>query len=101
LSSESRMEERISRLDDEVVSRMVVGETILVPIRGKLADLQRIFALDPVADFVWGKLDGTATLRKVRDEMVGSFEVDHEKATADLLELVDDLLEKGLATRQT
>ncbi len=95
------MEERISRLDSQVVSRTIVGETILVPIRGKLADLQRIFALDPVAEFIWKKLDGTTTLGRIRDEITENFEVDEEKAAADLTEFVDDLLREGLATRQT
>jgi hypothetical protein len=95
------MGDRISRLDEQVVSRTIVGETIVVPIRGKLADLQRIFALDPVADFIWKKLDGTTTLREIRDEIVGAFEVDDKTAAADLLEFVDHLLEEGLAARRT
>ena len=31
----------------DVVARQILGETLLVPIRGELADLQRIFALNP------------------------------------------------------
>ncbi len=95
------MEDRISRLDGQVVSRTVVGETIVVPIRGKLADLRRIFALDPVADFIWKKLDGTMTLGKIRDEIVDTFEIDDDTAAADLLEFVDHLLKEGLAARRT
>ena len=95
------MADRVSRRDEQVVSRTIVGETILVPIRGKLADLQRIFALDPVAEFIWRKLDGSATLGNIRDEIVDVFEVDDERAAADLLEFVDRLITEGLAVRRT
>ena len=95
------MADRVSRRDEQVVSRTIVGETILVPIRGKLADLQRIFALDPVAEFIWKKLDGTRTLSDIRDEIVDVFEVDEERAAADLLEFVDQLITEGLAVRRT
>ncbi len=101
MSFESRMEDRVSRRDEQVVSRSIVGETILVPIRGKLADLQRIFALDPVSEFIWKRLDGKTTLGEIRDEIVAVFEVDDEKAAIDLLEFVDSLVTEGLAGRQT
>ncbi len=101
MSFESSMQDRVLRLDDRLVSRTIVGETILVPIRGKLADLQRIFALDPVAEFIWKKLDGTKTLSEIRDEVVTAFQVDFEQAGEDLLEFVDSLVKEGLAVRQT
>ncbi len=101
MNFESRTEDRVSRLDEQVVSRTIVGETILVPIRGKLADLQRIFALDPVAEFIWKRLDGTSTLGGIRAEMVAVFEVDDERAAEDLMEFVDSLIKEGLAARRT
>jgi len=41
------------RHSEDVVTRQIVGETLLVPIRGDLAGSQRLFALDAVGEFIW------------------------------------------------
>lgn len=41
--------DKVYRHSGDVVNRQILGDTLLVPVRGKLADLQRIFALNPVA----------------------------------------------------
>jgi hypothetical protein len=90
----------IARIEGGVVSRKIVGETILVPITGKLADLQRVFALNPVAEFIWERLDGKRRLAEIRDDIVVAFEVAPQRAEDDLLELVSELLEEGLVTER-
>ena len=79
-----------------VVARKIAGETILVPVRGNLADMQRIFCLDPVAAFVWEQLDGRRTLAQVRSGVVERFDVTAEQAGADIQEFVAELAEAAL-----
>ncbi|MFW6107388.1 MAG: PqqD family protein [bacterium] len=80
----------------ETVSREIAGETLLVPIRGKLADLQRIFAANPVGAHIWHQLDGRTPLGEVRDSVLDTFDVESERAEADVQDFVAELLEAGL-----
>jgi hypothetical protein len=88
--------DRVARKDDQLVSRHIAGETIIVPIRGKLADLQRIYALDPVAEYIWEQLDGETSLQEVLERILETFDVEREQAKADLAAFVGELLEEGL-----
>jgi len=92
----SDMKNRIFRKTEHVVSREIAGETLLVPIRGKLADMQNVFALNPVARHIWDELDGTRTLGEIRDGILARFDVGPEAADADLAEFIGKLLEVRL-----
>jgi hypothetical protein len=83
---------------DEIVNRAIAGETILVPIKGRLADMQRIFTLNPVADFIWKNCDGTKSIEDICDGILENFEVDREQADADIREFIGGLLKEDLIT---
>jgi len=78
------------------VTREVAGETIVVPIRGSLADLQRVFALNPVAACIWERLDGRRDLAAARDAVLERFDAPRQRVEADLLSFVDQALRAGL-----
>ena len=82
--------------NEQVVYREIAGETLLVPIRGELADMQSIFALNPVAEFVWQQLDGTHTIEAIRDGILSHFDVEKEEAETDLCEFIGQLREADL-----
>ena len=82
--------------EESIVSRAIVGETLLVPIRGNLADMQKIFSLNDVADYVWDHLDGEKTLIELRDGILGEFEVTKREAETDLLVFINELLQADL-----
>ena len=79
------------------MSRSIAGETLIVPIRGKLADMQRIFVLDSsVAQYIWHHLDGKKSLNEIRDGIVADFDVEEKQAETDLQEFIGELLDAGL-----
>jgi len=80
----------------DIVYRKVAGETILVPVSGRLADMQRIFALNPVGEFIWDKLDGSRSLQQISDDIQRFFDVTGEEANADLEGFIAELLKEGL-----
>ena len=82
--------------NEEIVTRGIAGETLLVPIRDKLADMQRIFALSSVAEYVWQELDGEKNLGEIRDGILATFDVEQEQVDADLKEFMAELLDAGL-----
>ncbi len=90
------MLERVFKKKEEIVSREIAGETILVPISGKLADMQKIFAVDAVAEYIWQHLDGKNDLSAISDRVVKSFDVDKKQADEDILEFVDQLINAQL-----
>ena len=83
----------------DVVCRRVGNESILVPIRQNVGNLDYVYTLSPVAADVWGLLDGARTLDDVIDAICESYEVGRETATADVTTLLTDLLDAGLLAR--
>ncbi len=79
-----------------IVSRNIAGELFLVPVAGKLADMQRMFALTSVAEFIWERLDGSKSLGDIRNEVLASFEAEKEDIDADIEAFVAELMEQGL-----
>ena len=91
----------VYRKSPDIVGRHILDETLLVPIRGELSDLQRIFALNPVAELVWSKLDGNTPLTTIVDVVAGEFEVERDQAERDVSEFAAQLQEAGLALEVT
>jgi hypothetical protein len=83
--------EQVFARDPNFVSRRIEAETILVPIRNNVGDLDCIFSLNPVGALVWEQLDGVATLGTIRDRIVGEYEVSAAAAEADLNAFVAEM----------
>lgn len=76
---------------DNVVKRRIAGETLLIPIRGELADMEVLFALNPTSEFIWDRLDGTRALGDIASELVEEFEVDRATSETDTLSFIAEL----------
>jgi hypothetical protein len=83
--------DRVFKKKEDIITRDIVGETLLVPIRGELANMQKLFALEDVAAFVWEHLDGKKALDEILEMMTTHFDVDFEEAKTDLVEFIDAL----------
>ena len=83
-----------------MATRQVAGEALLVPVRGRLAEMQKIFALNLVAGHIWQELDGKRSLGEIRDSVMAHFDVGREEADRDVQEFIEELLEAGLVERQ-
>jgi hypothetical protein len=81
---------------DSVVTRHIAGETVLVPVSGKVADLRRIFTLNSTGAYVWELLDGHRSVQSIREEVVRRHQVTPEQAETDVQALVDGLEASGL-----
>ena len=79
-----------------IVSRRIADEMLLVPVRGHLADMERIFTLNPVAEHIWEQLDGQRQMGEIRDSILDAFDVAKEEAEADISEFIGDLLTADL-----
>jgi hypothetical protein len=77
--------------DPSFVYRRIADECLLVPIRQKVADLQYIYVLSPVANRIWELLDGRRTMAEVRDQLPDEFEVSPQELEQDLQEFIAQL----------
>ncbi|MEI7731597.1 MAG: PqqD family protein [Verrucomicrobiota bacterium] len=84
------------RKTEHIVTRKVAGETLLVPVKGQLADLHKVFTLNTVAEWVWENLDGQRSAAELGDGLHARFAVARPTAEADLAELLAKLEQAGL-----
>lgn len=87
---------KVFKKEKSVVSRKIAGELFLVPVSGKLADMQNFYALTPVAEFIWERLDGKTGLDEIREAVLARFDVTREQAEADISEFAEELATVGL-----
>lgn len=78
-----------------IVGRRIAGEYVLVPLVSHGADLDAIFNLNAVGAFIWERLDGRTTGAGIVSALTDAFEVDPERARADYLAFVAQLLDLG------
>jgi hypothetical protein len=86
---------KIFKKNDNIVSRKIADELFLVPIKGTLADMQRIFTLNPVAEYIWQEMENR-TLNDICSGVISTFEVKREKAESDIREFIVELLDADL-----
>ncbi len=86
----------VFRKKGEIVTRRIAGETLLVPIRSRVADMQKLFTLNTTAEYIWQQLDGTRSLEEILHGLTADFEVEKDEAEADMREFILELEEAGI-----
>lgn len=84
-----------------VVSRAIADETLVVPIRGGLGDLDSIFSFNPLGSHLWTLLEKPSSLEEMTCWVTEHYDVTQERALADIQEFVDELKGAGLVTSVT
>jgi len=87
------------RQDPSIVSREIAGETILVPIRQNVGDLESIYTLNQTGARIWALLDGERSVRTIREAIAEEYEVSPGEAVQDILELLAQLETIGAVAR--
>ena len=83
--------EKQHRKNESFVFRKIENETILVPIKDNVGDMDSIYNLNELGAFVWEHLDGEKRLIDIKDLILKEFDVSSEEAEKDLLEFVGEL----------
>jgi hypothetical protein len=78
------------------VTRRIAGETIVVPIRAEAAQLDSVYVFNEVGARIWELIEGGRSAEAVIAALTAEFEVDTERARADLIAFVDVLRQAGL-----
>ena len=83
--------DRVYSKSDSVVFRKIGDECILVPIRKGVGDLDSIYTLNPTAARIWELIDGSRSVRVIRETLLEEFEISPEEAEKDLIEHLQQL----------
>ena len=81
----------IYRRGDDVVSRKIADEFILVPIRQKAVDLKSIFTMNETGAFIWEQMDGSRTILQIKEKLMEEYSVGPMEAEADTIEIISQL----------
>lgn len=79
-----------------VASRVVAGETLIVPIRGKVGDLASIYSFNRTGSLIWKLLDEPRGRTDLGSAVAREYEVEPEQAQKDMEKFVTELLAAGL-----
>ncbi|HUO25302.1 MAG TPA: PqqD family protein [Candidatus Aquilonibacter sp.] len=89
--------EQVFVRSQSVVSRVIGGETLIVPVRGKVGDLASIYSLNQVASSIWRSLEVPKTLTELATAVEREYQVECERARKDVDQFLNDMLSAGLA----
>ena len=79
-----------------VVSRRVSGETLIVPVRGKVGDLASIYSFNEVASLIWQLLETPRDVSELVSAVEREYDVDRQQAQQDVSKFLNDMLSVGL-----
>jgi hypothetical protein len=74
-----------------VVSRVIAGETLIVPVRGKVGDLASIYSFNGTGTLLWQLLDAPRSLAELVDAVEHQYDVAREQAEKDVTRFLNDL----------
>ena len=79
-----------------VVSRVVAGETLIVPVRAKVGDLASIYSFNGTGSLIWKLLESPRTVQQLAAEVAQQYEVDPVQAERDVTDFVGEMKAVGL-----
>jgi hypothetical protein len=82
--------------NQEVVSRKIEGELIIVPIRSGVGDLNSLYTLNPVGSVLWDFMVEKHTVGEMVNRVCDEFEVTEVQAEQDIEAFLESLLEEKL-----
>jgi len=79
-----------------VVSRQIAGETLVVPIRGKVGDLASIYSFNETGTALWVALEDPKSLDNLTDLLCQTYDVTWDDAERDATAFVNEMEAAGL-----
>ncbi|MGK2858393.1 MAG: PqqD family protein [Thermoanaerobaculia bacterium] len=82
------------------MTRRIAGETIVVPIRARAAELDAVYVLNEVGAAIWNQLDEGRSPAEITATIAAEFDVSAETALRDVEQFLERLLEAGIVEGQ-
>lgn len=82
---------------EDVVSREIEGELIIVPIASGIGDIEdELYTLNETGRAIWQRLDGKRTLRDVAADLTENYADPLDQITRDVLGLATELARRKM-----
>jgi len=82
--------------EGEFATRSILGETIIVPIKGGVGDLNSIYVLNELGAQIWNLIDGQNSINRMIEDICKAYDVGPEEAEKDAVEFLNSLEGSGL-----
>lgn len=81
---------------DDSVTRQIAGETIIVPVRSHVGDVNTIFTMNELGAMIWKLIDAQTAVSQIVAAVSSEYDVTPEQATADIIDFLESLEAAGL-----
>jgi hypothetical protein len=79
-----------------VVSRVIAGETLIVPVRGGVGDLASIYSLNPVGSSIWNAIAQPCSEDKIIAHITEEFSGEGQQVEQDVKSFLAEMRSAGL-----
>jgi hypothetical protein len=83
---------------ETVVSRVIAGETLIVPISKGVGDLASIYSLNPVATTIWEAISHPRSKSEIVQVIAREFETENTQLESDVEAFLVEMESVGLVT---
>ena len=90
------LREQVFIRSQAVVSRVVAGETLIVPVRAKVGDLASIYSFNGTGSLIWKMLASPRTVSELAAAVLQEYEVDPANVERDVVDFVTEMKAVGL-----
>jgi hypothetical protein len=80
---------------DLVIYGLVGDESVLVPVRDNVGDIEGVFNLNTVGSRIWELIDGKKKVETIYHKILGEYEVEEKVLEKDLLDFLKQLAKRG------
>ena len=80
-----------------IVSRLIGGETLVLPVRGNVGDLTSIYTLNQTATTIWEALETPKSFNDLCDVIYRQYDLSREQAEEDVAIFIREICSLGLA----
>lgn len=81
---------------DSVVSRVIAGETLIVPVRKGVGDLASIYSLNEVASTIWHALASARSQTEIVEQIASEFDIAAAPVASDISQFLIEMQSAGL-----
>ena len=82
--------------ESDFATRSIMGETIVVPVKGGAEDQNSIYVLNELGTQIWELIEGKISIHRMIDEICKAYDVGPEEAEKDAIEFLNSLEVAGL-----
>ena len=82
--------------EGDCVSRVIAGETLIVPVKSHGGDVNAIYTMNELGTMIWNLVDGQTRVGRIVEAVCSAYDVAPGTATEDIADFLHSLEAAGL-----